>query len=402
MTYTYASIVPLIGGETLGMQSVFGKRPEYILSYDVFAGNDKHLLEYYNYEVPYHVLDKDDMSKVNLEQVDVVNTVCPCAGLSSLSVSASADSSVNDWMINTTKHVLENMQPKVFWGENAPRLATKMGSPVVEKIRKIGKEYGYTFSIYKTKSLLHGLSQVRDRTFYFFWKGDEIPLFDYYNRPNQNMCEMIRSVPSDPADPMNVLTSNKVPSQDDHYYKFILEEICGGITHKEFVASLEPGRSVNPQLYIEKHSDYTKVADWLIKNGNPKAADKALRNAEKIAGGGNLMRRTSEIPSDYTGAFVGHLPMRVTHPDEDRYLTYREAMEFMKLPRDFNIISPKKNLNHICQNVPLTTAADMATNIKRYLEGTCEMIRDDYLIQDNKSKKLVMTNRSSSLEEFLK
>jgi len=44
----------------------------------------------------------------------------------------------------------------------------------------------------------------------------------------------------------------------------------------------------------------------------------------------------------------------------------------------------------------------MATNIKRYLEGTCEMIRDDYLIQDNKSKKLVMTNRSSSLEEFLK
>ena len=28
--HTYASIVPLIGGETLGTENVFGKRPEYI------------------------------------------------------------------------------------------------------------------------------------------------------------------------------------------------------------------------------------------------------------------------------------------------------------------------------------------------------------------------------------
>ena len=29
----YASIVPLIGGETIAMENAFGKRPEYIVSY---------------------------------------------------------------------------------------------------------------------------------------------------------------------------------------------------------------------------------------------------------------------------------------------------------------------------------------------------------------------------------
>ena len=80
------------------------------------------------------------------------------------------------------------------------------------------------------------------------------------------------------------------------------------------------------------------------------------------------MRRGTEIPCDFIGAFVAHLPFKLTHPDEDRYLTYREAMGVMKLPTDFNLIDPKKNLNHICQNVPVTTAEDMAYNIKRFLE----------------------------------
>ena len=86
---------------------------------------------------------------------------------------------MNEWMYKSAEYVLGEVQPKVFWGENAPRLASKMGEPVVRRLRKIGEEHGYTFSIFKTKSILHGLSQVRDRTFYFFWKGDQVPLFDY-------------------------------------------------------------------------------------------------------------------------------------------------------------------------------------------------------------------------------
>ena len=79
----YASIIPLIGGETIAMQNVFKKKPEYILSYEPFKANDTHLVEYYQRKVPYHLLGDNGVD--NLPSVDVVNTVCPCAGLSSLS-----------------------------------------------------------------------------------------------------------------------------------------------------------------------------------------------------------------------------------------------------------------------------------------------------------------------------
>ena len=40
---TYASIVPLIGGVTIAMQNVFGREPEYIMSYSGFKANDSQL-----------------------------------------------------------------------------------------------------------------------------------------------------------------------------------------------------------------------------------------------------------------------------------------------------------------------------------------------------------------------
>ena len=104
----YASIVPLIGGETIAMQNVFGSRPEYILSYEGFENNDQHLVEYYNREVPYHLIQGDSLPQV--ESVDVINTVCPCAGLSSLSVTSSSDAAANDWMRTSARHVLGRAQ----------------------------------------------------------------------------------------------------------------------------------------------------------------------------------------------------------------------------------------------------------------------------------------------------
>ena len=171
---SYASIVPLIGGETIAMENVFGERPKYIMTYEGFQANESHLLNHYNHEVPYLNLSE---GASYTEKVNVINTVCPCAGLSSLSPSAASNNPMNEWMFTSAEYVLSEVQPKVFWGENAPRLASKMGEPVVRRLRKIGEDNGYTFSIFKTKSILHGLSQVRDRTFYFFWKGNEVPLF---------------------------------------------------------------------------------------------------------------------------------------------------------------------------------------------------------------------------------
>ena len=265
MNYKYASIVPLIGGETLAMEAVFGKRPEYLLSYSPFSNNDQHIVAHYKNEVPYLLLDQG--AKRPGGKIDVVNTVCPCAGLSSLSPGAKSDAAANDWMSTTAKYVLEEIKPKVFWGENAPRLASKMGEPTVKKLRKIGADNGYTFAIYKTKSILHGLSQVRDRTFYFFFKGDTIPVLPFVKRPHKPIEEAIRGVERRKDDPMNVLVNAKKPS-DDPFYQYVLDVMNNGMTHKQFQRSIK--KSINAMDVIENAKiPYSDVAAWFKANNFP-------------------------------------------------------------------------------------------------------------------------------------
>ena len=393
----YASIVPLVGGETIAMENVFGKRPEYILSYSAFASNDSQILNHYNNEVPYHVIDEGNGKT---DYVDVVNTVCPCAGLSSLSPQASSTSAMNEWMFESAEYVLGKIKPKVFWGENAPRLASKMGEPVVKRLRAIGEANGYVFSIYRTKSILHGLSQVRDRTFYFFWKSDRVPLLGYVRNDHIRIEDHIRSVKRREDDPMNVLTNEKIPSENP-YYRYVLEVIEGGITHSAFQDKIE--KTTNPMDEIEKHTNYKVVAEWMREQGYENEASKCDRKYHKLKAGGNIMRKTTEIPKDYIGAFVGHFPTNLCHPDEDRYLTVREAMSIMKLPEDFELLSPKANLNHICQNVPVTTAEYPAQMIKKWIEqeNSLESIETKFLVEDNKKRTYDYENKGVQLDRFM-
>ena len=396
----YASIVPLIGGATIAMQNVLNRKPEYILSYDDFKGNDNHLVEYYKGTVPYHLYG--DNGVPDLPSVEVINTVCPCAGLSSLSPTASSDAAANDWMLTTSNFVLGTLKPQVFWGENAPGLASNIGRPVVTKLRKIGKKFGYTFSIYKTKSILHGLGQVRNRTFYFFWKGEKIPQFDFIKREHEKIEDTIRSVKSKPNDPMDKPTNYDIPSKNP-YYRYVLEEMCGGITHKEF-QDTKISRSQNAMDYIEWNGgNYKDVAKWMMSQGFTKISERCNAIHKKLSEGGNIMRKVCHFPKNSIGAFVGHMPKNLTHPDEDRYLTIRECLSIMKLPNDFMLQGGLKNLNHICQNVPVTTAEDMATHVEKFVDGRLDnqMLDTDFLIQDNTNHKLNFEKSSVQLDAFM-
>jgi site-specific DNA-cytosine methylase len=394
----YASIIPLIGGETIAMENVFGKRPEYVLSFPGFENHDRQLIEHYKNEVPYMVIRPGNIND-SYSAVDIVNTVCPCAGLSSLSPSASSTNTSNDWMSTTANFVLSNLSPKVFWGENAPRLASKMGEPVVNNLRKIAEQYGYTFSLYKTKSILHGLSQVRDRSFYFFWKGDTIPVFDYFSRPHENIEDTIRNAFVSIDDPMNVVTNSKKPT-DNPFYKYVLQEMEGGITHQEFVAKIE--KTTNPLDYIEAAGiTYDTVSKWMTLNGYSREAAKCDRMHKKLNDGGNIMRKNTEIPKRSIGAFVGHLPTSLAHPDEDRYITIREALAIMRMPSDFQLQGGLKNLNMVCQNVPVTTAMDIASQIKKYLEGNLDTVVAPYGVQCNKTRTKYFEQSSVQLDQFM-
>ena len=172
---TYASIVPLIGGMMFGAEKATGKKPEFILSYPVFSGNDGMLTDYWK-DVPYYVLDSETnclKNESDIPYVDFIATLCPCAGLSQLNngKKRGANAPQNEWMYKSAEYILENRHPLVFWGENAPGLFGPIGVPVVEKLRAIGDKNGYSMSLVRTTTMLHGIPQHRPRSFYFFWKS---------------------------------------------------------------------------------------------------------------------------------------------------------------------------------------------------------------------------------------
>jgi site-specific DNA-cytosine methylase len=394
---SHASIVPLIGGETIGASAAYGSKPDYFLSYSAFADNDSHIRNYMP-DVPFYLLDEGQKAP---HSVDVVHTVCPCAGLSQLSHGFGDHNENNKWMGLTANYVLGEMRPKVFWGENAPGFAGKIGETVRNELKKIGKDNGYTMSVYRTKTLLHGGPQIRERSFYFFWKGDKTPLMNYYNRPHTPIEDVLNSVKSNSQmEPIN----KKTPSKDDIYYKFILEEIHGGITHKEFAEIVEPQKVRNADVfsYIERMGyNYQQVGAWMEKHGYEKEVEKCKYRDAKLKAGGNIMRRGTIVPKDNIGAFVGHYPTMLTHPVEDRYITYREAMTIMGLPSDFELLNPKKSANHICQNVPVQTATDMAEETKKYLNNELVLVDTDYVLQYNHTQKAEYIERANTLEEFI-
>lgn len=374
----HASIIPLIGGETLGSERAFGSKPEYFMSYEAFWNNDRHIVNHYG-DVPYHVLDKNEKPSV---KVDVVGSVCPCAGLSMMSQGYGDDNQNNRWLLETTKYVLEDVKPKVLWGENAPGFAGKIGKNIREQMYKIGRDAGYTMTVYRTKSLLHGVPQVRERSFYFFWRGDKIPILNYYNRPHTKIEDVILNARGNTLqEPIN----KKTPSKDP-WYRYILEEIHGGISHREFSAQVEPSkaRGNDSFSYIEKAGhNYVTVSEWLKKNGYEREAAAALRKNDKLAAGGSIMRRGVVVPKDYIGAFVGHYPTMLTHPVEDRFITFREGLAIMGHPDNFELLDPHSSANHVCQNVPVQTAEDMATEIKAALEGEREWVDIPLVFQYN-------------------
>lgn len=407
MKIKHAGIVPLIGGELLASDEAYGVKPEYIMSYGAFESNESHLLNHYKkdgYDIPYHVLD-DENPPQKLESVDVVSSVCPCAGLSNYHSSYGEHNPNNQWMEKTTRYVLEQVRPKVLWGENAPALATNVGKFMRDKLRQISDEAGYNMTIYVTKSLLHGSPQIRRRTFYFFWRRDAfdntVPVLNRYNTQYPSIRELLESVTSNfQLEPIN----QKTPSKDDHYYRYFLTEVKGGMSHTDFAASVSnhdrPSYNIEGEM-LQQGITYEEIGKWMRSEGLEREADRCDRRHAKLTNGKGLMMRGTLIPVNHIGAFVVHMPFVLTHHVEDRYINFREAMTIMGLPADFELLDQKKSVNHICQNVPFYTARDMATEVLATLKGERQMEKASFMIQSNLNGSIREKETNQDITDFM-
>jgi len=387
----YAGIVPLIGGMMFGAEKATGKKPDFILSYPAFAGNDSMLMDYWK-DVPYHVIDPDTNTLLDYKpnKVDFVSALCPCAGLSQLNngKNRGANATQNDWMYKTAEYVLESMQPKVFWGENAPGLYSNIGLPVVEKLRDIGTKNGYSMSLVKTTTMLHGIPQNRVRSFYFFWKSEKAPIMNWYSVEKPTLESYVEKVDSyiSPEDKL----VKTLELQSDPLYIWLKQEFGDWRSYMRE----KKGSMMDVMINSGRAEDYIA---W-VKEHYPNHTKKAEHAFYKRSNGMGFWDSSPFLPTDYTGAFTG-ARMNAIHPTEDRTYTNRELMHFMGLPNDM-IVPSNEHMGRVFQNVPSSTSADWTREVVKFINGELELSEFSFIKQDNITQRIEVPKIQKSVSLF--
>lgn len=375
---TYAGIVPLIGGMMFGAEKTLNKKPEFILSYPAFSANDSHLMDYWK-DVPYHEIDPENNTTNNkIYEVDFVAALCPCAGLSQLNngKKRGADAPQNDWMYKSAEFVLENIKPKVLWGENAPGLYGPIGIPVVAKLRDIAEKYGYSMSLLKTTTMLHGIPQNRVRSFYFFWKSEHAPILSWYKTERPTLESFLDGVT--PFLDVEDVKNKTAELQNDPLYVWLKKK------NGDWRAFMRKHKGSMLDVIISS-GQAPEYIDW-VKQNYPDHAKKAEHAYFKRSNGMGFWDSSPFLPTDYTGAFTG-ARMNAIHPTEDRVMTRRELMYFMGLPNDMTVPT-SDHMGRVFQNVPSCTSADWTKEVVKFCNGELESSGKFFIKQDNITQRI--------------
>lgn len=393
---TWAPFIPLIGGFPLGAYKAIGHKPKYIFSYTPFIRNDSHLVEYWN-DVPYYLVDEDEYKNFKTD-IDIIVATPPCAGLSQLNTAKSESMSggcalANEWMYISSIHAITHFNPKVIIGENAPALYTKRGEIVADTLYDIAKNHGYSLTLYKTNTIFHGLPQSRSRTFYFLWRNDVAPLVGYYKRDYTRFPDYLNEIP-DSAGQQDLIINEKL--MDEAYYTFIKE------TYNKDPRELMIKDDVHTAHNFVKRNNLMKdFVDWAEHN-HARGYHMGKHALKKFEDGLGIWDSSVHVFNEHMNAVIGRNLQDTVHPVKNRSLNVREALHMMGFPHDFELVGGKKNLNHIAQNVPVNTSADMVREAIKYLKGELPFSEQNFVKQNN--HKELFENKIenfSTLETFL-
>lgn len=403
----YICFVPLIGGMALANEKATGEKPMYVLSYPGFAKNEQNLKDYWP-DVKWYVLN----SKTNrLDEpiyhghVDFVSSVCPCAGMSGLNTATrGAYCPTNDWLYKTAEYTLSEIKPTVYWGENAPGLYSDQNSPVLNNLRKIGQQYGYAFTIYKTDSQLHGIPQRRVRTFFFFWKGNRCPIVEWINIKPQPFEEFI--LDKNTGEETWYAGGEVNPAERFPEMDWILQTRCGGdyLEYVKFFYNEIDKHSIrDPYGYITHYNLWDEYRNWLVmderanrpvnKGGRQTPLYYVDYRKEKIMSGKGYFAQQPIVYKGVTSAIISKNMCSTLHPTEQRFLNTREIMSLMGLPNDFKLTS--KNVQHITQNVPVNTAKTITDQVIKFINGELEMTNYVFIKQNNLNQKIELTEKAA-------
>jgi site-specific DNA-cytosine methylase len=403
-TFNWGTIVPLIGGMTVAGKQVTGEDPSFLLTYKAFADNEKNIRNYMP-DVPYEVLD-DGGNQSAGAGADFISALCPCAGLSTLGTgSAEMRESANSWMFTSTEHVLGNLKPRVLFGENAPGMYSTKGDSVRERLVALGKKHGYTMSYYFTSTHLHGVPQRRHRTFYFFWREDgRVPILPYYKKEAPTWGEYLLQVPTDATQHEDDKEKAFKRLRMTRFAKWA-QAVYGDAFPDVIRARM---RELNKSMwtiqdYILRDPGFPNRIEEMQKWFADAVDEKGVKYVQRIVGKVLEDKGVWDdspaifLPETKFNALIGRTTDSA-HPYEHRALTVRECMHMMALPHDFQLVT--RTINHVCQNVPVCTAADMQRSVIAYLEGKLPFVDGETAYQSNFKEAVERLEGDSKLLVF--
>lgn len=396
--YTFSSIIPLIGGMTLAAERVLKIKPTYIASWgSVFNNNDKYCLEYYKSDsIPYIELDglKD---YTQLKHVDLITALPPCAGLSmgNSSKSRGCGAASNQHMINAAELSMKFIHPLAIIVENAPNLYSKAGKEFADKINALANSYNYSMSLIKTSTIKHGLPQERTRSFFILWKGKKVPILEEISKPYKPYHEfMAREFVES-----QLVTSQQTKPSDDLMWQFIKTKY-NQLTDSQILEKLASKKMVSVWETIYLNGWLAEATSSLATE--PKLGKWLAYTLDKKSKGLNIMDASQKLAWHRTQALMWKTLPFLRHPHEDRWLMTSEALGLMGFPDDFStkVSIPTSEANVICQNCPVSTAADWINEIIEALEGNRVWI-DPNLEDDGVTRKILRQSNISKANPMI-
>ena len=284
------------------------------------------------------------------DKYDVVFGNPPCSGLSTINKHANANNNVNNHIFEFI-NVVKEVNPKVFFMENAPTLV-KLGFTILQKIYKeIGDKYRLT--VISDKAGNHGVAMSRNRTLVLGWNRD------YFNAVP--LMESIINKPFTIKDALEGLTN-----------KTLNMESCKEIQNRSlqrFYHLVKPGQSIFAACKENFDS---------IKNDMDEKGYRAIYRFIELSS----KKKSVWDKSSYRVPINGYAPsmasvVQLMHPIEDRDFYVREYARLMGYPDDFVFYQNECKtpiVQCLAQGVPVNFIKYVASEVKRILNDDYEVI----------------------------
>lgn len=357
----HAHIIPLAGGSVIGTSLALKSKPEYIASWEAFAKNDQWTKKYYP-DVPFHLLDKGIPK--GLPKVDILTCVPPCSGLSNATTGTrGCQAPQNQHMINVAEFGMQQKTPVILI-ENAPMLYSTGGYEFLLRFFPLIEKYNYSMQLIKTSTILHGLPQNRVRTFVVLWRGNKQAVLNWIDKPYVPLNEW----PIERGEKQYVFPGK---GSDDELVRLLYDHFGGRSKLYSNIQGPRTAFTMALELGYLNHRFKTPRYKKLF--------DRAKRKA--------VLDVTPVFVASHTNALMWKVTTYMLSPREDRFISIRELMSMMGLPKDYPEI-PKRFMNHIFQNVPVTTVKTLVEEIAQGLDNKRDFVKVPFMRVNNIKKQI--------------